>query len=54
MTANVGSVASTSWRIFSERDLADSRFREAIVVIVRVCVKKDFVIFLRGSMREVE
>ena len=37
MTAKVGSVTLTSSRIFSERDFADRRFREAIVVIVRTC-----------------
>lgn len=38
MMAKVGSFASTSWRIFSDRDLADIRCRVAIEAMLRIDV----------------
>lgn len=52
ITANVGSVVLTSSRIFSERDLAESRLSEAIVVIGRACVRKGAAILCKIRMRE--
>jgi hypothetical protein len=52
MTANVGSVAFTSSIIFSERDLADSRFSVAMVVIVRAREKRGLLRFLKSRMQE--
>lgn len=48
--ANVGSAAFTSSRIFSDKDLADSRLRFAMVVIVRAWERKGLLMDLNSLM----
>jgi hypothetical protein len=50
MMVNVGSAAFTSSRIFSDKDLADSRLRVAMVVIVRAWERKGLLMDLNSLM----